>query len=119
MVAPVGTDQLNVMPLRLVTLYFTLPALAATEVEPVIVPGSCATANNVKFLAALEPHELFAFTLKIPEVVKAEFAFFMPIEVPLFETMLKPAGAVHVYDVAPVTELMLKVNVLVPQILIF
>src|SRR6476620_1196757 len=107
MVAPVGTDQLNVMPLRLVTLYFTLPALAATEVEPVIVPGFCATANNVKNLAALEPHALFAFTLKLPDVVNAELIFCIPIEVPLFDTIVKPVGGVHVYAVAPVTALIL------------
>jgi hypothetical protein len=102
----------------LVTEYFTLPALAATEVEPDIAPGSCATAKSVLNLGELEPQELFAVTLKFPEVVNAELTFFIPTEVPVFETMLNPAGGVHVYDVAPETELILKLKVLGPQIFI-
>jgi hypothetical protein len=84
-----------------------LLALEDTEVEPVIAPGSFATANNVKPLAALEPHALFAVTLKLPDVVNALLLFFMPIAVPVFDTIVKPIGGVHVYDVALVTELIL------------
>ena len=35
--------------------------------EPVIIPGAIGVEDNAKVLAVLEPHRLFAVTLKVPE----------------------------------------------------
>lgn len=69
-----------------------------------IAPGCAGTAvvtATVSDCAELLPHELLAVTVTLPPEVPAVALMELVVEVPL-----QPEGVVHVYDDAPLTEVM-------------
>ena len=83
---------------------------------PLIVPGVDGIEFTVtaKVLAADEPQELFAVTDMFPLVVLAVAVIELDVEEPV-----QPEGKVQVYEVAPLTAVMLYVFELEEQILVF
>ena len=76
--------------------YATEALVLQTDVEPVIVPGCAGFAFTVSELVALEPQELFAFTVNVPVPVKLlpnVTVIEEPLELP---EMVVPEGLVHV-----------------------
>ena len=62
---------------------------------PVIIPGAGGIDDNAKVLAVLEPHKLFAITLKVPETKLLETSNVTDV-VPCPVTIDVPIGAVQV-----------------------
>ena len=68
-------------------------------VGPEIVPSVNGTFDTASVLAMLEPHELFAITLKLPVVNSV--LFIVANKVVVVELPENPEGSAQVYDVAP------------------
>jgi hypothetical protein len=80
--------------------------LAHTVDRPEMVPGAAGgplTTETARQLAALVPQVFVAVTQTLPAVVPQ---FTIIDVVPCPETIVAPAGTVHVYEVAPLTAVM-------------
>ncbi len=94
-------------PVTGVVLYASPAAEGQTAVGPVSVVGAEGRRESDRVLAVLAPQALLATTESVPPVNPLAGTTRLT-EVPVFKPeKLQPAGAVQVYEVAPLTAAML------------